>query len=283
MALVDFILNIAALLLWLTWRARQFDPLVRKVPATLVTTLKRAEPRNGSRWAPLLFLMVLLLTRALLYWEIGSPAQWTPKLELGVVVLAFRSETFVTVLLFSALSFLRVLAILYFWLLVLVAIQPQAQAAGPVPRLIQLHLGWFARWPWPAQILLLPVLAAMAWLALHPVLLSLGLVNYVRSTLHLAIQGTLVASGLFFTLKYLVPPFLVLHLIASYVFLGNSPVWDFVSATARQMLAPLGWLRVAKVDFAPVVGVLLVLALLHWLPNSALVYLAQKNLSLWPQ
>jgi hypothetical protein len=49
MALIDFILNVAALLLWLSWRAIRLDPFIRATPATLAGTLRRAEPPHSPR------------------------------------------------------------------------------------------------------------------------------------------------------------------------------------------------------------------------------------------
>ena len=42
MGLIDFILNLAGLLLWLNWRAAKADPLGKPAPATLIGTLRRA-------------------------------------------------------------------------------------------------------------------------------------------------------------------------------------------------------------------------------------------------
>src|SRR6267143_3555912 len=77
MALIDFILNVAGLLLWFNWRAVRFDPLVKTAPATLTGTLRRAEPSRFKRWHLLATLAGLLLARAFVYWQIGSAANWT--------------------------------------------------------------------------------------------------------------------------------------------------------------------------------------------------------------
>jgi len=107
----------------------------------------------------------------------------------------------------------------------------------------------------------------------------------VRSNAHLVEQGLLIGTALYFSLQYVLPVFLFLHLIASYVYLGANPLWDFVGATARNLLAPLRRLplRIAKFDFTPVVGVILIFALLHWLPNFILGQMAQNKVSPWPQ
>ena len=46
MGIVDFILNLAGLLLWLNWRSNRFDPLVKRLPATLMGTLRPAAPKR---------------------------------------------------------------------------------------------------------------------------------------------------------------------------------------------------------------------------------------------
>ena len=134
--------------------------------------------------------------------------------------------------------------------------------------------------------LLLPLLLVTAlWIALHPLLLHLGITNRVRSNSLLAEQGILIGTALYLSLQYVLPVFLFLHLIGSYVYLGSSPLWDFIGATARNLLAPLRRLplRVAKFDFTPVAGVILILSLLHWLPNFILSQMAQNKVSPWPQ
>jgi hypothetical protein len=289
MGLIDFLLNLAALLLWLNWRSLRFDPLERSTPATLVGTLKRAEPGRWKGWQLLFGLGFLLALRPVLYRDVGSAAGWTPKLNLGVVALAFRSDSFPsavslrTTALYSFLSFGRLLLVFYFWLLILGLINRKTVEPDAIQRILRQHLGRIARWPWPVQLLLPLLLAAALWVALHPLLVSMEVLTRARSLLHLVEQGLLVGAGLFFTLKYLLPVFLLLHLLVSYVYLGTNPFWDFVSTTAGNLLRPLRAVRYGKLDFAPLVGVLLVLALLHWLPNFLLRKLLEKNLTLWPQ
>ena len=114
MGLIDFILNLAGVLLWLNWRSLRFDPLVITSPATLVGTLRRAEPQRSRGWQLLAGLTALILLRALLYRQIGPAADWTPKLNLYFVVLAFRSDLWLPVTCYSVLSFARVLLVYYF-------------------------------------------------------------------------------------------------------------------------------------------------------------------------
>jgi uncharacterized protein YggT (Ycf19 family) len=285
MGLIDVILNLAGVLLWLSWRSLRFDPLVITSPATLVGTLRRAEPQRLRGWQLLAGLAVLLLLRALLYRQIGSAADWTPKLDLFFLVPPFRSHLFLPATLFSVLSFARMLIIFYFWLLALAVINRRTTEADPLLKMLRLHLGPVARWPWLVQLLLPLLLVTALWIALHPLLLHLDITSRVRSNAHLAEQGILIGTALYFTLQYVLPGFLFLHLIATYVYLGANPLWDFVGATARNLLAPLRRLplRIAKFDLAPVAGVILIFALLHWLPNFILGQMAQNKVSPWPQ
>jgi hypothetical protein len=282
MALIDFILNVVALLLWLNWRSFRSDPLNRSTPATLVGTLRRAEARRLKGWQWLAGLVLLLVLRAFLYSGIGAPVHWTPKLNLGLVVPAFRSDRLPAELLYSTVSFARLWLIFYFWLLVLAAVNHRVIEPDPLLKLLRFHLGRLARWPWPVQILLPVLFVTGFWLALHPAFVHLGLASRTTSTAHLIGQGLLIASCLFLTLKYVLPVFLFLHLVSSYVYLGPSPLSEFVSATSRNLLRPLKGLRLGKFDLAPVAGILLVLLLLHWLPMGLLALVAKGDLTLWP-
>ena len=285
MGLIDFILNLAGVLLWLNWRSLRFDPLKITSPATLVGTLRRAEPQRLRGWQFLAGLAALLLLRAPLYRQIGPAADWTPKLNLYFVILAFRSNLWLPVTFYSVLSFARVLMVCYFWLLALAIINRRNAEPDPLLKLVRSQLGPVARWPWLVQLLLPWLLVTALWIALHPLLLHLGITNRVRSNAHLAEQGVLIATALYFSLQYVLPMFLFLHLIGSYVYLGTSPLWDFIEATSRNLLVPLRWLplRIAKLDFAPLVGVILILSLLHLVPRLILGELANHHISAWPQ
>ncbi len=284
MGLIDFILNLAGVLLWLSWRSVGMDPLTKTTAATLVGTLRRAEPRRLKGWQFLVGLGALLLQRAVLYYQVGPAADWTPKLDLYFVVLAFPGNAFRSALLFSVLSFLRILIVGYFWGLVLVIINRNTSETDALQKMLRLHFGPVARWPRLVQGVLPFVVCVGLWMAWHPLLTHWEIINRVRSQAHLVEQGLLIGVALWFTLQYLLPVFLLLHLVTSYVYLGSNPVWDFVGATARNLLVPLGWLplRIGRLDFSPFVGVLLLLLLLHWMPNLILGRMAENNVSPWP-
>ena len=151
--------------------------------------------------------------------------------------------------------------------------------------MISLQLGRLARWPWLVQITIPVFVGAMLWITLHPLLIYVGVTGQAQSNLHLVLQSLLVGGGIIFSLKFLLPTFLVVHLIACYVYLGKSPVLEFAELTARNILAPLNRLSLCagKVDFAPILGIVIVLLLLDFLPDYALTYLSRSNLTIWPR
>jgi uncharacterized protein YggT (Ycf19 family) len=111
-----------------------------------------------------------------------------------------------------------------------------------------------------------------------------GVLLPALSTAHIVEQGLLVGLGLLLSLKYILPILLLLHLVTSYVYLGSSPLWDFVSATSLNLTAPLRRLplRLARLDLTPLAGAFLILVALQWLPNLVLSKLAASHLSAWP-
>src|SRR5450432_637230 len=107
MAFIDFILNLAGLLLWVKWRSLPFDPIHKRTPATLIGTLRRAAPSNFRRWHLLAGIGLLLVLRGMVYRWLGPALGlvWVGKLDLGVTILPFRSDSFGRILFFSFLSF----------------------------------------------------------------------------------------------------------------------------------------------------------------------------------
>jgi uncharacterized protein YggT (Ycf19 family) len=257
MALIDFILNLAGLLLWLNWRSVRFDPLGRRTPATLIGTLRRAEPRRLRRWHLLAALGGLLLLRAGIYWQIGSAANWSGKLDLGITALSFSSNlsgpmlSFLRMLVFSIFSFGLMLGVFYLWLLLLSIL------AGPEPlpfhRLVRMPLGGME------FFLPLMVTATFWWLASW-LLAWLQVILEPASPAHRIEEALVIGLGSYLAWKYLIGTLLVLHLLNSYIYFGKHPFWGYVNAEAQTLLSPLRVvpLRAGRVDFAPVVGIVLV-------------------------
>jgi uncharacterized protein YggT (Ycf19 family) len=262
MGLIDFILNLAGLLLWLNWRAVQADPLGKRRPATLLGTLRRAEPRSAwARWQLPAALLGLLVLRAVFYWQIGSASKpvWAGTLNLGVVAPSFISSSYNRMLLFSFCSFGLALAVFYLWLLLL------SLLAGPEPfhALVRVQLGRIDRWPrWPKLFLPLMTAVPLWWLA-GWLFTWLQIIPPPASAGHRLGESLLIGLGSYLVWKFPIVLLLVLHLINSYVYFGRHPLWKYVEATAQTLLRPLKKipLRAGKADFAPVAGLALVFLL----------------------
>ena len=259
MALIDFILNLAGLLLWLNWRFIPFDPVGKTDPASLAGTLRRAVPRRLQRWHFLIALAVLLLLRALLYWQVGSAVNWTPNLRLGAIAVSFRSDFFGRMLLFSLLSLCVTLAVFYLWLLLLSLVNRGAADVDPWQRLGRLHLGRVDNWPWALKLFLPLILVSLLWLGLNPLLVQWKIMPPCLSGRHRLEQAFVIGLGAYLSWKYLIGGVLALYLLSNYVFLGQQPFWKFVGLTGRNLLVPLRGipLRLGKADFRPLVGIAL--------------------------
>jgi hypothetical protein len=260
MALLDFILNLAALVLWLNWLSIHSDPLARASAASLVGTLRKADPSGPRRWKSLVGLALLLVFRSVIYWQLSPTVHWSPTLGLGIIVLSFRGDYFAHMLLFSFLSFVFTLATFYFWLVLLSVVNASVPDKDPLQKLVRLHFNWFDRWPAPIKLLIPFFFGALFWIAIHPVLTYFGITPPIKSTAQLLRQSVLIGVAAYLSWKFLVVGILLLHLLNSYVYLGNHAFWNFINATARNMLFLLRWLplRLGKMDFVPVIGIALV-------------------------
>jgi uncharacterized protein YggT (Ycf19 family) len=238
MALIDLILNLAGLLLWLNWRSVRFDPLGRRTPATLIGTLRRAEPRRLRRWHLLAALGGLLLLRAVLYWQIGAGVGWAAgKLNLGIIELSFRSDSFGRILLFSIFSFGLTLGVLYLWLLLLSILAGPERL--PFHRLVRMPLGGMDRWARGVKFLLPLMVTATFWWLASWLLAWLQVIPPLVSPVHRIEESLVIGLG---------------------SYLGKHPFWAYVNAEAQTLLSPLRLvpLQAGKADFAPVVGIMLV-------------------------
>jgi len=260
MGYVDFILNLAGLLLWLNWRSNRFDPLVKRTPATLMGTLRPAAPKRLRRWHLLALLAVLLLVRAVVYRVIGSQTNWSGELNLGCVVVWFSNNVprwggLCHMLLFSLFSFGLTLGIFYVCLL------PLSLLAGPPPThgLVKIPLGRIDDWPPWVKTLLPLLVTSMLWALSSWLLGRLQILPRVSPACRFE-QSLVLAASSYVLWQYPLSAILVLHLLNSYIYFGKHPFWHYVSVTAQTLLRPLKKipLRLGRVDFAPLVGMILI-------------------------
>jgi uncharacterized protein YggT (Ycf19 family) len=253
MGIVDFILNLAGLLLWLNWRSLRFDPLVKRMPATLMGTLRPAAPKKLRRWHLLVFLAGLLFLRALIYRWIAP--FWIGKLDFGLVVPPFRSDWFGGMLIFSFFSFGLLLGIFYIGLLFL------SLLAGPDPihALVKIPLGRVDGWPRWVKVILPFAGTAAGWWLTSWLFAWLQIIPHVSMAARFE-QSVVMGLNSYLLWKFPAAALLALHLLGSYIYFGRHPFWKYIAATAQKILQPLKSipLRLGKVDFAPVLGVVII-------------------------
>jgi hypothetical protein len=263
MSLIDWMLNLAGLILWLGWRNAPPAGRRRSPGISIAAVVKPMETAPPRTWLLPLCLLALITLRSFFYWHIGSALDWTPRLPLTVVVLPFRSDFFGRIFLFSFLSFALFLATFYFGLFLLSAVNRSITDSDPVQRWLRTQLGRVEKTPAAVLMIMPVVLSALAWAALSPLLVWMGFLPQPVSGAHLMQQAIVVGVGSILVWKYLVAALLILRIANDYVFLGDLAFWRFVNATSHNLLKPLAWLplRSARVDFTPVAGVVLVITL----------------------
>lgn len=263
MGVVDFILNLAGLLLWLNWRSDRFDPLVKRPPATLMGTLRPAAPAKLRRWHLLVFIVLLLLLRTLIYWWIGMalPKVWVGQLNLGLTTLPFRSDIPARMLAFSFLSFGLVLGIFYAWVLAF------SLLAGPLPihALVTIPLGRVDGWPRWVKAFLPFFVTAIFWWLTSWLLIQMHILTLLPAATRIQ-QACVLGISAYLLWQYPLGAILGLYLLNSYIYFGKHPFWSYVGATAQTILHPLRKipLRIGKVDFAPLAGIALIFLAAHF-------------------
>ena len=268
MSLIDFILNLVALLLWFNWRTARFDPLAGSTPTTLAGTLRRAGKKTPFKNYYLLFaIAALFFLRAAFYWQIGAAVRWTGTVDVTVVSIPFHSDQFKfkRMLLFSVYSFGVALTVFHLWLLLLSILKSTTNNSDSLRQLLRAHLGRVETWPgWLKAVLPVIILTPAWWLASWPLTYA-GLLPNPASALNRLQQSLLVGVGSYLCWKYLIAGVLGLYFVSSYVYFGRHPFWQHLNGIGRQLLAPLQRLplRIGRVDFAPIVGIAMVILFAH--------------------
>lgn len=268
MSVLDFILNCVGLLLWLNWRSQGLSGPGQASGIALISTLRRAETHRRSAWMVPLILVAGLVLRAIFYWQIGPALGWLPRLPLGAIVLHFRSDMFTRMFVFSVLSFLLFLALFYFSLLLLAGLSRPSGPAAPWSAWVRAHLGPAARLPGWLLLLLPPVITFCAWILLGPFLGWMQVQAWAASLRHLLEQAVVIGLASWLCWQFFLIAVLLLHVVSSYVYLGNAPFWNLITLTAQRLLRPLSWLplRAGKIDFAPVLALTLVVLVAYFVP-----------------
>lgn len=269
MSALDFVLNCAALLLWLNWWSRGFGaPRPRGI--ALVRTLRRAEPARPDRWTSPAVLVALLLVRSIVYFQVGTATHWTPRLSLIAINVPFRSDSLGRMLLFSFLSFLVFGGTFYLCALLVSALNHKLAPTDQWQAFFRVLLGPIDKAPRWLKLVLPFFIGFFFWLAIGPLLSKCGVQVPVKSFGHRVQEAVLIGVSAWIAWKYAIAVVLVLHVVTSYVYLGAAPFWKFVTETAHNLLYPLSPvpLRIGRVDFAPILALAIVFSIAEFLSRN---------------
>lgn len=273
MGLINFILNLAGLLLWLGWRDARKDALTGNPTVPFARTLRPLGKSKITRWKYLGALLALLLVRAVFYHWIGPAVKWTPKLDLAAIALPFQSELLWRMGLYSLFSFGLTLGMFYLGVLFFSLVNRPVPDAEPLQKVVRGFLGRVERWPVIIKLLFPLAVAVGLCLALSPLLVRWDIIPAVPALGVRFRQGLLIGVGLCLMWKHVIGVTLLLYFLNSHIYFGHHPVWSFVTITSRRLLSPLRRLplRIGRVDFAPLVTMALVYltahVIQHWLPK----------------
>jgi hypothetical protein len=261
--LLDFVLNVVGLLLWFNWRAGGI-----KAPPTgfvsLAGTLQRTEVIEPQRWFSFGCLVGLLAVRPLIYAQVGSRVNWIATLDLTAIALPFRSDLLSRIYLYSTLSFAVALGVVYSSLFLLSVINTRSATTDYFSRLVMMQLGWLSKLPWPARLVLPPILGGLFWMAVSPLLVKMGILPGPRNTGHAWQMAGVISLCVIVAWKYALILFLGLHLVNTYVYLGNSSFWNYVTLTGNRLTFLLRWLRFGKIDITPALFLVAVIVGAHY-------------------
>lgn len=262
MNLVDWILNIAAIFLWMEWRStRSAKP---QSILSIAGTIRQAGRSPGHGIGALAGLILVLVVRPAFYYTVGSAANWIPTLNFLAISIPWRSDLLGRMYIFSTLSFLKVFGYYYAWLLLLGAVNRRLTDEDRIQRFIRGQLGWLEKIPWWIKLILPSLVAALAWVALLQLFVALELIPDAAQN---GVWGQATAFALAAPLvwKWLLVGFFLMHLVSIYLYLGTHPVWVYVGLTSQKLLAPFFFLRSGKLDLSPIAGFAAVFVLTKWM------------------
>ncbi|HIG81354.1 MAG TPA: hypothetical protein EYQ62_06905 [Verrucomicrobiales bacterium] len=242
------ILNLAGLLLWISWRTGTMPR--SQPPRNLAGPTPRQGPVYRHSWIYLLVLLALLGGRAVFYNQFGPGLDWYPHLNLLDVFHPFKSDSLPHALAYSMLSFAHWLAALYFCLALLATVQPQTEATGQWREFLKAQFGW------PGG---LPVIAQWGGVIALAVGFRVAEANWIESLEAVTLPANHLPLLVLLDLRaaiYLIMVLLALYLLNSYVYFGEQAFWKTVNESGKRLLTPLRILpwETRKVDFAPIVA-----------------------------
>jgi hypothetical protein len=262
MNLIDWILDLAALLLWVDWRSgRAMANRSAKASISIANSVRPTEKSSLRGWGSLGALLLLLLIRPFFYSTLGSSTSSVMRINLIAISIPWRIDLPPRMMAYSLASFGCALGIFYSWLLLLSVVNRKLGDEDVVQRFVRLQLGWVAKIPAPLKILLPLILAGLCWMAVSPLLFYWKMIPAPKSAAHLWEQAGLFTFAALLLWRWLLLLSFTIHFVNLYVYLGTHPFWNYMSHTARVLLVPLKWLRFGGLDLSPLAGIAAVLLL----------------------
>lgn len=250
MSLVDLLLNLAGLLMWVSWRGIS-GLEAAGTAGTILGNLRAATRNKDPRWGYLAGLLALLIFRALIYRQIGPALPWHPIWNGPTVSLSFRADSFPRMLGYSFLSFGWILAVWYTaWVAVLLVNPPPRDRDG-VTKAIRRQMGWVANLPLLMLAVLPPLGVSLGWMLVGWLAARHRILPALQDGGHLVQQAIVVGLAQYSVLRWFVVGLLSLHFINLYVYLGNHALWDFVQQTGDRLCRPFRFARFGHLDLSP--------------------------------
>jgi len=273
MDFIHVVLNLIGIGLCLSWQSGQRrGPELYTDGSLLVSTVKRTDTIRRGQWLNLASLGFLLMFRPLFYWHIGSELNWTPALQVGPLALHFRSDYIGRMFIYSWLSFAGALGMGVSWMLLLSLLNHKPGDPDPIQKFIMRQWGFIGRLPVFLKCFLPLVAGLVFWPVLRAGLSALDIMPYPQSVGMIWKESLIMAGAFYLTWK--IPAFVILflHVINSYVYMGNQPFWHLIQHSAKSLMKPFKWipLQIGKVDLSPILAMPIVFFLAEALKLSLL-------------
>jgi hypothetical protein len=276
MSLVDWILNIAAIFLWMDWRsARSAKP---QSILSIAGTVRHAGRAAGKGFGSLAALILILVVRPAFYYTVGSALNWTPAINFLSISIPWRSDLLGRMYIFSTLTFLKVIGYYYAWLLLLSVVNRRLTDEDRIQRFVRGQLAWLERFPAWLKLLLPSIITALAWVPLAALFAGLELIPKGGSDKAIWIQAAAFALAALLVWKWLIIAFFVVHLLNIYVYMGTHLLWHYIGVTSRKLLLPFSFLRSGKLDLSPVAGIIVIDAIAEWWFKPLVLRVFQEHL-----
>jgi len=262
MGILDLTLSVIAVLLWANWQmGLSADQKKRVTDLGHVgrTISHKAEPVFS--WKTLLPLVAILFLRPFIYWQIGMGIEWNAMLKFGAVSIPFRSDNLLHMMVFSLAGFAQILLIFYSWILFLGLVNygDNVNENNLLHKGIHIFTKPVIKWPVIFRILLPGMVTAPLWFLFCLILEKINIFP-VQTLKSVFCESLVMGLCAYLPWCHLLALLIFIYFLNSYIYLGGSPIWNYLHFFTRKILTPLYFLplQISKIDFTPVAGMAIV-------------------------